>query len=60
VADAVGSGDSFLASLISKLMEKADLQKAIDFAYVVGAKVATYSGANPIISHHEIEKFMKA
>ncbi len=60
VADTVGSGDSFLASLISKLMEKTNPQKAIDFACAVGAIVATYNGANPIISHNEIEKIMNA
>lgn len=60
VADTVGSGDSFLASLISKLLQDTDPQEAIDFACAVGALVATYSGANPVVSHQEIVKIMQS
>ncbi|MCL7763234.1 carbohydrate kinase [Polaribacter sp. Z014] len=57
VADTVGSGDSFLASLISKLINGSAPQKAIDFACAVGALVAQNEGANPIISESEVEEF---
>ena len=57
VADTVGSGDSFLASLISKLLNGEKPQKAIDFACVVGALVAQSVGANPIISEKEVADF---
>ncbi len=58
VADTVGSGDSFLASVISKLMEGANPQDAIDFACAVGALVASHRGANPVITNDEIYEFM--
>jgi fructokinase len=57
VVDTVGSGDSFLASLISKLINGATPQKAIDFACTVGALVAKSEGANPIIKEKEITDF---
>lgn len=50
VADTVGSGDSFLASLISQLLLNKNPQKAINFACAVGALVAQNEGANPKIS----------
>ena len=59
VVDTVGAGDSFLASLISKLLSQVHPQKAIDFACAVGALVAQNEGANPEISDAEITSFMK-
>jgi fructokinase len=59
VADTVGSGDSFLATLISNLLQKENPQKAIDKACAVGALVAQKEGANPFISDKEISDFMK-
>ncbi|WP_282072613.1 carbohydrate kinase family protein [Polaribacter atrinae] len=59
VKDTVGSGDSFLASLISKLINGAAPQKAIDFACAVGAFVAEKEGANPIITEKEILDFSR-
>lgn len=58
VADTVGSGDSFLASLLTQLLTGKDPQKAIDFACAVGALVASKQGANPHISYMEIEAFI--
>jgi fructokinase len=58
VVDTVGAGDSFLASLISQLLNKVNPQKAIDFACAVGALVAQSEGANPKISNSEINSFM--
>lgn len=59
VVDTVGSGDSFLASLITKLFTEKSPQKAIDFACAVGAIVAQNEGANPIISASEITKIIR-
>lgn len=59
VKDSVGAGDSFLASLIAKLLKKQNPQSALDFACAVGALVAGCEGANPIISEEEIQNFMK-
>lgn len=58
VIDTVGSGDSFLASLINKLLKNKDPQEAIDFACAVGALVAKSKGANPIISEEMLANFM--
>ena len=57
VADTVGSGDSFLAGLLSKLLSESNPQKALDFACALGAMVAQHQGANPVISRSEIVTF---
>ena len=58
VADTVGSGDSFLATLIHGLLNKEDPQKAIDTACAIGALVAQKNGANPKISEKEVATLM--
>jgi fructokinase len=58
VVDTVGSGDSFLATLIDALLKREDPQLAIDRACAVGALVAKSSGANPMISKEEIDAIM--
>lgn len=58
VVDTVGSGDSFLASLITMLLTGKDPQYAINFASAIGAIVAQNEGANPVISTSEIEEFL--
>ncbi|MBT8394366.1 MAG: carbohydrate kinase [Flavobacteriaceae bacterium] len=58
VVDTVGAGDSFLASLISKLLSGTNPQVAINYACAVGALVAQSEGANPVITPEEIEKFV--
>ena len=58
VVDTVGSGDSFLASLILLLLNGEDPQYAINFASAVGAIVAQNEGANPVILQSEIEEFL--
>lgn len=59
VADTVGAGDSYLASLVSKLLSNGDADEALDFASAVGAIVATHHGANPTISDDDISDFIK-
>lgn len=59
VADTVGAGDSFLASLIAKLLSDKNADEALDFASVVGALVASHSGANPKIESAEINALTK-
>jgi len=54
VVDTVGAGDSFLAGLISNLLNGKDPQTAIDFACALGALVAEKEGANQKISSSEI------
>lgn len=59
VEDTVGAGDSFLASLITKLLiEKNNPQYAIDFACAVGSLVASKKGANSEISSDEIAQLI--
>lgn len=58
VVDTVGSGDSFLASLIIQLLSGNNPQNAINFASAVGAIVAQHEGANPVISPSEIAAFL--
>lgn len=58
VVDTVGSGDSFLATLIYNLQTSNSPQKSINIACAVGAIVAKNEGANPLISEEDIMKFM--
>lgn len=58
VADTVGAGDSFLASLVSKLLNGSTPQNAIDFSSAVGALVASKEGANPELTIQNIVSFM--
>jgi fructokinase len=58
VLDTVGSGDSFLASVIYKLFNEEGHQEAINFGCAVGAMVAKSEGANPILTKQMIARFM--
>lgn len=58
VADTIGSGDSFLAAFISKFIQSAPLQDAVEYACGVGAFVATKHGACPPYESRDIEKFI--
>ncbi len=58
VKDTVGAGDSFLASLVAKLLTKEKPQAALDYACAVGAMVAGSEGANPKLETEKIKKFM--
>lgn len=58
VTDTVGAGDSFLASLINKLLKGDSPQDALNFACAVGALVAGSEGANPEISEEDIDQFI--
>lgn len=49
VVDTVGAGDSFLATLLDKIINDKASNEAIDYACAVGAIVAASKGANPII-----------
>ena len=58
IADTVGAGDSFLASLITSLLTGKSPQTAIDFACAIGALVAASPGANPEISMAAVDKLI--
>ena len=59
VEDTIGSGDSFLAALLSRFLTTTDLFEAVRFACAVGALVATHKGANPELQLDEINTFME-
>ncbi|WP_417361433.1 carbohydrate kinase family protein [Galbibacter sp.] len=58
VKDTVGAGDSFLATLLVKLLRNEDTQRALDFACGIGAMVAAESGANPVFEQSQIDEFI--
>jgi len=61
VEDTVGAGDSFLASLITKLLlEKKNPQESIDFACAVGSLVASKKGGNSQISLEELSGLLNS
>ena len=59
VVDTVGAGDSFLASLISKLLVGENPNEALDYACAVGALVASKKGANSKLTDAEISEIRK-
>ena len=59
VADTVGAGDSFLATLICQMLAGTDSQIALNYACAVGGLVASKQGANPKVSTEEIEGLMQ-
>ena len=58
VIDTVGAGDSFLATLISNLLNNEDPQLALDYACAIGSLVASKEGANALISEDEITRIL--
>jgi len=59
VVDTVGSGDAFLAGLLSKLMDNVSPAKALEFANTLGAFIATKRGACPDYNIEEINDLIK-
>jgi len=58
VTDTVGSGDAFLAGLLTKLLDKASPEDALAFASGIGAFIATQRGACPQYTNADIENLM--
>jgi fructokinase len=59
VADTIGSGDSFLAALLAKLLSDHTPGEALRFAGALGALIASYNGACPDYNIDEISELMK-
>jgi len=59
VADTIGSGDSFLAALLSKLLNGNIAEEALQFASALGALIASYNGACPDYHTGEISELVK-
>ncbi len=58
VVDTVGSGDAFLAGLLSRLLDKTSPEEALDFASRLGAFIATQRGACPAYDASTVNKFV--
>ncbi|MFV8225631.1 carbohydrate kinase family protein [Christiangramia aquimixticola] len=58
VKDTVGAGDSFLGTLLAKLLQGEKPQVSLDTACAMGALVAAKEGANPDISTELLSRFM--
>lgn len=58
VVDTIGAGDSFLAGLLYKLLNRIPPQESLNFACALGAMVASRRGPTPEISAREIDSFM--
>lgn len=58
VADTVGAGDSFLATVISEILHENNPQNALNLACATGALVASKDGACPEISRQEVLDFI--
>jgi fructokinase len=59
LADAVGSGDAFLAGLLFKMTEGTDPPEAIEFASAMGALVASHHGPTPVYRTEEIRRLIE-
>jgi fructokinase len=60
VADTVGSGDAFLAGLISKLSQGGSPAEALEFSSALGALIASYTGPCPMYDVKEIQNLIEA
>ncbi len=56
VADTVGAGDSFLATLINGLLRQQPMDQVLSQACAIGAFVASQRGANPVYDEEAIER----
>ncbi|HEX9511720.1 MAG TPA: carbohydrate kinase [Puia sp.] len=59
LADTIGSGDAFLAGLISQLSRGADVPEALEFACALGALIASYTGPCPQYEPAEIQGLIR-
>ena len=58
VVDTVGSGDAFLAGLLSKIIEGKTHSEALEYASGLGALIATKRGACPEYEINEVYKLI--
>lgn len=58
VADTVGSGDAFLAALLSSVMQNKSFDESLTFASALGALVASKAGGCPDYSVEEVKELI--
>jgi fructokinase len=56
-ADSLGSGDAFSAGFVHQILRGASLHEAVAFGNILGAIVATQTGATTPIAQDQIERF---
>lgn len=59
VADTIGSGDAFLAAMISSFIDNVGEKDSLDFANALGAFVASRSGGCPVYEIDEVKEMIK-
>lgn len=59
VKDTIGSGDSFLAAFLFKMLKGSDWQQCLEFACATGALVAMQSGGTPEINEAMVLNFIQ-
>ena len=59
LADTIGSGDAFLAGLLSQLSRGASAPEALEFASALGALIASYTGPCPEYEPSEIQDLIR-
>jgi len=59
VQDTIGSGDSFLAALLTSLSEGKAPADCVRFACGMGSLVATYRGATPEVTAEDVYSFLQ-
>lgn len=59
LADSLGSGDAFTAGFVHKTLRGADFAAACEFGNVIGAIVATQTGATAAVSRLDIDRFLQ-
>ncbi len=60
VADTVGAGDAFLATLIAGLINKQPMDEVLEKACAIGAFVTSQQGANPVYDQDVIQSIIKS
>lgn len=58
LVDSLGSGDAFAAGFVHKILRDASLEQAVAFGNVLGAMVATQTGATAQIAPDDIDNFL--
>ena len=57
LADSLGAGDAFSAGFVHQILRGASLQEAVAFGNILGAIVATQTGATTPITQGDLERF---
>lgn len=58
VADSLGSGDAFSAGFVHQILQGASLERAVAFGNVLGAIVATQTGATVPVAREDLDRFL--